>query len=386
MLGEGGPSLERAASKDAQPVPERGVDPLCLLDVLASSDDGASLRRQPPGTLVSEGELPRVGRDRDRLLEVAGRPDERMERSGPLACGTERDARQGGQRVSLRTRRRRMERREVVVGEHACELVVAEQFEVARRGHVLRPAITLGEGLVRDLADDALDEPELTALRRSRVGVEDEQLVPDEPVEACRDRGVVHLGQRTERHDGERQSEHGRVHEQRTVLRGERVEARRDERVERGRDVELREIHREREPVAVLGRLEDPAIDEHPERLDGVERHALRPLDDRRHGVLGQAADEPAEERAHVLVGQRLEVDRRGAADRRAPAGSPIEQIGARLGKDEDRRRPRPGQEVLDEVEQALVGPLEVPEDEDRRRLLGQPLEERPPCREELLA
>ena len=53
MLGEGGPSLERAASKDAQPVPEGGVDPLCLLDVLAPADDGASFCGQPSGTLVS---------------------------------------------------------------------------------------------------------------------------------------------------------------------------------------------------------------------------------------------------------------------------------------------------------------------------------------------
>ena len=109
-----------------------------------------------------------------------------MSEAAPLAGRTERDARQGGQRVRLRTRRRRMERREVAVREHSCELVIAERFEVARRGHVLRPAITLGEGLIRDLADDALDEPELTALWPTRVGVQDEQLVPDEPVEARR--------------------------------------------------------------------------------------------------------------------------------------------------------------------------------------------------------
>src|SRR6478735_121110 len=121
-----------------------------------------------------------------------------MERSGPLAGGTERDPRQSGQRVRLRTRRCRMERREVVIGEDACELVVAERFEVTRRCQVLRPAIALGESLVGDLADDALDEPELAALRRSWVGIKDEQLMPDEPVEARRDSGVVHLGQRAE--------------------------------------------------------------------------------------------------------------------------------------------------------------------------------------------
>ena len=66
-------------------------------------------------------------------------------------------------------------------------------------------------------------------------------------------------------------------------------------------------------------------------------------------------------------LGQRLEVDRRRAADRGAPAGSPIEQFRSRLGQDEDGRRAGPGQEMLDEVEQALIGPLQVPEHEDGR-------------------
>jgi len=34
---------------------------------------------------------------------------------------------------------------------------------------------------------------------------------------------------------------------------------------------------------------------------------------------------------------------------------------------------------VLDEVEKARIGPLEVLEDENGRALLGDPLEERPP-------
>ena len=51
----------------------------------------------------------------------------------------------------------------------------------------------------------------------------------------------------------------------------------------------------------------------------------------------------------------------------------------------EERMAARPLEQVLEEVEQARVGPLHVLEDEDRRRLLGQPLEEDPPGREEVL-
>ena len=42
--------------------------------------------------------------------------------------------------------------------------------------------------------------------------------------------------------------------------------------------------------------------------------------------------------------------------------------------------------EVLDEVEQARIGPLQVLEQEDRGRPVGDPLEERAPGGEELLA
>ena len=44
----------------------------------------------------------------------------------------------------------------------------------------------------------------------------------------------------------------------------------------------------------------------------------------------------------------------------------------------------RPVDEVVDEVEQAVVGPVQILEDEDERALLGERLEEPPPGRERL--
>ena len=49
----------------------------------------------------------------------------------------------------------------------------------------------------------------------------------------------------------------------------------------------------------------------------------------------------------------------------------------------EDRDALRPGEEVLDEVEQAAVSPLEVLEEQDARATGGDRLEEHPPAREE---
>ena len=52
---------------------------------------------------------------------------------------------------------------------------------------------------------------------------------------------------------------------------------------------------------------------------------------------------------------------------------------------DHENRNPAcPVDEVVDEVEQALVGPVQVFEDEHERPLLGERLEEAPPGRERL--
>jgi hypothetical protein len=61
-------------------------------------------------------------------------------------------------------------------------------------------------------------------------------------------------------------------------------------------------------------------------------------------------------------------------------------ELGPRKSKHEDRVTPRPLEQVLDEVEQAFVSPLEILEDEDDGVRVRHALEEEPPCREELLA
>ena len=67
------------------------------------------------------------------------------------------------------------------------------------------------------------------------------------------------------------------------------------------------------------------------------------------------------------------------------PSRAPIEQLWTGQGDDEDRMAGRPLEEVVDEVEQSRIRPLQVLEDQDGRTLRGDTLEERPPGREQLV-
>src|SRR5690242_18707325 len=63
-----------------------------------------------------------------------------------------------------------------------------------------------------------------------------------------------------------------------------------------------------------------------------------------------------------------------------------LRELGPRQREYEQREVARPLQEVVDELEQRRVRPLEVFEDEHGRALLREPLEEEAPGSEEVLA
>ena len=89
-----------------------------------------------------------------------------------------------GHRVRLRSGFGRGVGGDIVAGQSAGQLVIAEGFVVARRGEVPRPAVAARQDAVRDLADERLDEVVLAALRRPRVDLEMEQLTPDQDAQA----------------------------------------------------------------------------------------------------------------------------------------------------------------------------------------------------------
>ena len=133
-----------------------------------------------------------------------------------------------------------------------------------------------------------------------------------------------------------------------------------------------------------------PRSREHAHELLGVERVAA--------GALEQStpASRPAgasarggrcRSRAVLLVGERRERDRRRVALAAAPARPPLEELGPRGAEERGAARPQlQSSEVLEEVEQRVVRPVEILEHEDARPPRGQRLEEPAPGGERLLA
>ena len=130
---------------------------------------------------------------------------------------------------------------------------------------------------------------------------------------------------------------------------------------------------------------EQAAVEQHADGLDRVEGHAFGAREHTRTHVFREARHEPCQQLIHRLGRERLEVDRREAALAASPGGALVGQLRTGEHEHEERVRARPLEQVLQEVEQAAVGPLHVLEYEDRGRVLGEPLEEDAPGGEEVL-
>ena len=81
-----------------------------------------------------------------------------------------------------------------------------------------------------------------------------------------------------------------------------------------------------------------------------------------------------------VVARQRLEQDRRGVQLAPAPAGTELEQLGARDAEQEDRGIARPVGDVLDQVEEDRLRPLDVVEEDELRPLRGASLQQPAEC------
>ena len=94
------------------------------------------------------------------------------------------------------------------------------------------------------------------------------------------------------------------------------------------------------------------------------------------HERPGQARHDAVEQRGHRPVGQRLEVEGAEVALAGAPGRASFDELRAGQGDDQDPVVPTPLEDRLDEVDQPVVGPLEVLEHEDGQPLLGDPLDQ----------
>ena len=187
-----------------------------------------------------------------------------------------------------------------------------------------------------------------------------------------------------ERGFGEPLSEHGGVVEQAPFVRCEAVEPGGDQGVQRLRNLELLDLCGEAVGRTLLN--EQAAVEQHSHRLDCVERHALRPGEHLVANALRKTGNEAAQELVHGRGRERLEVDRGEASLSGTPGRATFEQLRPREGDDEQRVVAGPVEQVLDEIEQAFVGPLHVLEHEHRRISVGQPLEEQSPRGEQVVS
>src|SRR5438874_8115824 len=179
-------------------------------------------------------------------------------------------------------------------------------------------------------------------------------------------------------------ADHGRLLKHGLFPRRKRVNARGDRPLYRLRQ---RQVGLREPPRAVVAH-EEAALDEHSGVLLGVERVAARVCQQRLRDAYRELrlAEQRADKLARLLVRERRERDRDRVALAAAPAGSPLEQLRAGGAEHEQGDSARPVDEVVDEVEHALVGPVKVLEDEHQRAPLGESLEEAPPGSERVVA
>jgi hypothetical protein len=306
-----------------------------LLEEVGRATQVAARRR-------GEGRVPQqlrkvvVGRQRERLLGVREGHLGRTERQRALGRppqplpGRRRDV------LGLRGARLGAVGLEVVVRHHAGELVVGQRLEVPSSSQVPHPSGRLGEHRVRHLAQDALDEAELAALRRAWVEVLHEQLTPDERAQPGLDLLGGAAGHAGQSGDGERLPEDGRVLQERAVGVLERVHPRGEQRVQRLRDVELAHEAADHS-VRTPDLLEHVAVGQHADGLDGVQRDALGPGDDAVDVLGRQAGHVPADHRGHLRVRERVEVEDGRAAQPGPPGRPAVGELGAGQRDDEQR-------------------------------------------------
>ena len=211
-----------------------------------------------------------------------------------------------------------------------------------------------------------------------------EELPPDQLAQPRLDLLPAQAGDGRQAFHGEAHADDRGVLHQRAILGWQHVQPCRDQRVERLGDVEGPDLAHE--DVGVVAGFERAAVDQHPDGLHGVERHPLGARDDPLDVLRRHAPDESLDELGDHRVGERLEVHRGEAALAGSPVRAFVGELGSRHRDDQDRMALRPLEHRLDEVEQPRVGPLEVLEDHHDGALLRDPLEERAPRGEQLLA
>ncbi len=201
------------------------------------------------------------------------------------------------------------------------------------------------------------------------------ELLPSELVERQLDLVLAAVAHRDERTRPEHLAEHRGVLEEALAIRRERVETRCDQGVHA-----LRKLRG-------LRSLREPALRDEPDELLCVQRVAARPLEDRTahrtgHGLVQEAFHELA----RLVLRQRRQVDRVRVPHAGAPRRVGLEQLRTGRAEEQQRHAVGPLREVRQEIEHRRIGPVEVLDDDDRRSVGRDPLDETAPREERLVA
>ena len=312
----------------------------------------------------------------ERGLEESPRRSEALQAGGPVACVHEGGAgptfEVGGRRPA---RARIFERPLVVVGAGlGVILVTAERLDPLGGLAMLLGAAAPRYPPVGDVEQEEVAERVLGFALDRRGPLPADELLPLERAKALVQAPARKASEVRDGSEPEHPADDGRVLQHGFFLGIECVEPGRDQALHRRGDRQL------------VGCGAAVALGEHADELLGVERVAActgekgRLQARRQHGPL----EELLEKLRRLLVGQGRERDGQGVRLPAAPARPAHEELGASGADDEHRHCGRPFGEVVDEVEQALVRPVEVLEQEHGRSLLRDCLEEPAPGREVL--
>ena len=150
---------------------------------------------------------------------------------------------------------------------------------------------------------------------------------------------------------------HGRILQERSLCRSQRVQTRRDQCLDRVR---------QRDGAGVV---HDPAVAEHPDELERVQRIAAGALHERCLCVGGQdrAHEQLGQQLLHRVFRQRRERDGRSVRLAAAPPGANVEELGPGGPHQQDRRDIGLVVQLIQEIEHGLVRPVEILDGEDER-------------------
>ena len=158
----------------------------------------------------------------------------------------------------------------------------------------------------------------------------------------------------------------------------ESVEARRQQRVDRRRDGDRGQVPGG-DPVPVVS-SQELVVDEHRQDLLHEQGVAFRGLGD--PGLRDLRQQGPAQQVLHqdlaVRFGQRLELDGGGVVLPSTPTGADVEQLLPGDGDEKDRGTARPVGDVVDEIEERRLAPVDVVEHRHEPAPFGHRLQQLP--------